>query len=170
MFLAERAHGLDFGGAFCPLRLAVRAEVVFVVGAQLDEAGLGYVDEADFGLGVGGRGGDALGNVLLAAACGLDHLVDGAIAGRKELPAKENRDIVDGFGLLVTDEVLEVAGLPVYWLSCWYHGFKVVKVFKEFKVVKVFKVGKVSKDLKDLIDLKDFKDLKDPIDLKTLRP
>ena len=62
-----------------PLLQTMVGEVVLVVLEQLLVAGFGDVKQFDFSLFAGGRGSCALHDVLLAAACRLYHLVDGAV-------------------------------------------------------------------------------------------
>ena len=48
------------------------------------EARLGYIGKPYFGFFRRGAGTAALGDVLLSAACGLHHLVDGTVALREK--------------------------------------------------------------------------------------
>ena len=64
-------------------------------------------------VGVAGRG--AFGYVLLARACGLYHLVDGAVALLKEVVGEVECHIIDTLGFLVCDEVLVGTSVGKKW-------------------------------------------------------
>ena len=73
--LANAAHGESFGAVFGPLRVAVLAEVIFVIEQQFVETGTRHVDQAQFGLAGGGGRPAALGDVLPTGPRGLRHLI-----------------------------------------------------------------------------------------------
>ena len=95
-----------------PQREGALAQVVFVVEAEFFEAGAGDVGELELGLFGSAAGLAAFGDVLHAAARGLDHLVVGA-AARGDIPlAKPDGDIVAKLREL---EALEAAVASVLW-------------------------------------------------------
>lgn len=106
--LGEFAGVGGFFGVFGPEGVGPGAEVVFVVDEEFFEAGAGDVGEFDFGFGGGSRGFAAFRDVLLAGSCGLDHLVDGAVASREEAVAEVVGEVVDDLGFLKGDEVVVV--------------------------------------------------------------
>ena len=94
-----------------PLREPAHTEIVFVVVEQLFETGFRHVGELDFGLGGGGCGLVAFGDVLFAATCGLNHLVDSAVAFGEVVLGEVVGDVIDYLGDLVDPEVAVVAVL-----------------------------------------------------------
>ena len=94
-----------------PLRQVAHTQIVFVVVEQLFKAGFCHVGELDFGLGRGGGSLVAFGDVLLATAGSLYHLVDGAVAFFQIVLGEVVGDVVDDLGNLINAEVAVVAVL-----------------------------------------------------------
>ena len=94
-----------------PLRQVAHTQVVFVVVEQLFKTGFRHVGELDFGLGRGGGSLVAFGDVLLATAGSLYHLVDGAVAFFQIVLGEMIGDVVDNLGDLINAEVAVVAVL-----------------------------------------------------------
>ena len=93
-----------------PYLVAVVAQIVLVVLLQLLEAGLGHIHQLDAGLHRRGARLVALGDVLLARARGLLHLVHRAVANLRQVMLQEVAgDVVDALRLLEGDEFLVVA-------------------------------------------------------------
>ena len=108
------AVGLHLTGACVvgrPLRQAAHAQVVLVIDQQLLHAGTRHIRQLQLRLRRSGAGGTSLGNVLLARAGCLHHLVDGAVALREEPPGEVEGDVVDALGLLI-DEQIAIVTLP----------------------------------------------------------
>lgn len=104
-----------------PLLQVVVGEVVLVVLEQLLVAGFGDVEQFDFSLFAGGGGGSALDNVLFAAAGGLYHLVNSAVAvAVHEGFAEIVRHIADALRLLIDHQglVLPVLGQEITIQLC----------------------------------------------------
>ena len=93
-----------------PLRRSMRLEPVEIVLDQLVKRGAGDIGELDFRFLARAARRAALGDVLLATAGGLSHLVDGAVAmRRKETAAKRDRSLVDYIAFAIDDELLVTA-------------------------------------------------------------
>jgi hypothetical protein len=124
--LRHAPHGAGFLAVGIPLRESPLAQVVFVVQQKLVQARACDIHQAQFGLRRSRRSPTALGDVLPAAAGGLDHLVHSARAGIQELFAEPHRGIVDDRRCLKARGVTVTAT----WAQ-FFHGFD-------------FRVGKVS--------------------------
>jgi hypothetical protein len=85
------AHGAGFGAFGRPLGQVAVEEEVFVVEEEFFEAGAGGVEQAQFGLGGGGGESAAFGDVLAAAARGLDHLVERCASGNRGIFRRTSR-------------------------------------------------------------------------------
>ena len=83
MILREVAQPGDFFSILIPLPQSASAEVVLEVSQEFFKGGLGDINKLYFGLGISGGGGDALGDILLAATGCLNHLVNGTISFRE---------------------------------------------------------------------------------------
>ena len=93
-----------------PNHITMISQIVLVVLLQLLEARLSHVDKLDASLHRGCSRLVAFGNVLLARACGLLHLVDRAVAYLRQIVLQEIvGDVVDALRLLKGYEVLVVA-------------------------------------------------------------
>lgn len=102
----ELADVEGFLGIFVPLGVAVLAEVVAIVAEKFLQTGAADVGELEFRF--LGSAGDlaALGDVLVAAAGGLNHLVVGAGLAVNETVAEAHSGVVDDLGFLVGAELL----------------------------------------------------------------
>ena len=109
MLLAPLSGGVALLAAGIPNLVAVVAQIVLVVLLQLLEAGFGHVDQLDASLHRGGSRFHAFGNILLPAARRLLHLIDRAVAYRRQVMLHEiDGDVVDAFRFLESEEVLVV--------------------------------------------------------------
>ena len=110
MFLAPLSSRNALLTVGIPNLVTVIAQIVLVVLLQFLEACFGNVDQLDASLHRGGSSFHALGNVLLPAARCLLHLIDRAVAYRRQVMLHEiDGDIVDAFRFLEGEEVLVVA-------------------------------------------------------------
>ena len=93
---------IEAGVTGCPLLQAVADDIVFVVFEEFLYAGAGYIEELELELHGGDAIGRALDDVLLARACGLHHLVYGAVSvGGKEAAGEGVGHLVEHYGLLI---------------------------------------------------------------------
>ena len=105
----EFADVVCFFGIFVPLGVAVLAEVVAIIAEQFLQAAPGNIGELDFEF-LGSAGYlAALGDVLVATACRLHHLIVGAGAHADEAVAKAHGGIIDDLGFLVAVELFVAA-------------------------------------------------------------
>ena len=85
-----------------PFRESVAREEILVIFEKLGERCARHAGQLDFGLLRSSARARAFGDVLLAAARGLDHLIDRAIAVRRQkTTTKGDRALIDDFALLV---------------------------------------------------------------------
>ena len=105
-------EGFAAGVVGGPEREAAVAEEVFVVEAEFFQAGAGDLGEFEFCFFGCGAGRATFGDVLDAAAGGLDHLVMGAAAWVDVAVAEADGDVVDELGEL---EGFEVSVATVWW-------------------------------------------------------
>ena len=92
-----------------PKRQPMRPEIVVVVFLQLLKTRPRDIEQLELHLGRGDAIGKALDDVLLAAACGLHHLIDRPIAEfRQEPSAEDHGHLIQDDGLLVEEQVLPV--------------------------------------------------------------
>lgn len=73
---------------------AMLAQIVFVVEAQLFQAGAGHAGQLEFGFLGRSAGRAAFGDVLHTAARGLHHLIPRPAAGRDIPSAKPHRHVI----------------------------------------------------------------------------
>ena len=93
-----------------PFLIAMIAKIVLIILLQFLEACLCYIYQFDASLHGSCARLVALGNVLLARAGSLHHLVDGAVANPWQIMLHEIKcDIVDALRLLKSDKVLVIA-------------------------------------------------------------
>jgi hypothetical protein len=89
-----------------PFLSAAQPQEVAVVFEQFAEAGASHAGELDFGFfGSAGRLA-AFKDVLFAGACGLNHLVIGAVGFFQEALAEAHRAVIDNPGLLEGEQIL----------------------------------------------------------------
>jgi hypothetical protein len=102
-------HETGFPGILRPEPQAAHAQKVVVVVEKFFQAGAGHVGQLDFRFLGGARRLAAFGDVLLARAGGLNHLVDDAVALAQKSLAKAVCDVVDNFSFLVGKQLAVVA-------------------------------------------------------------
>ena len=85
----------------------MRVEVVLIVGAEFLKASASHIQQLYLHLRACLSVLAALHDVLLAGACGLHHLVNGAVAvGREEAMAELHRQLIDCIALTVEVKLL----------------------------------------------------------------
>ena len=95
------AHGFVARVERSPLLKMASAEVVFIVVEEFLETRLCHIGELDFRLARRGSRLIALGNILLARARRLNHLVNGAVALGEVAMSEVIGDVVDDFRHLI---------------------------------------------------------------------
>ena len=86
----------------------MRLEIVQIVLLKFIQCGSCDVGELDFRLLACAARRASLGYVLLAAPCGLNHLIHRAVAMRRQKPsAEKHRALIYHIALVVNDEIAE---------------------------------------------------------------
>lgn len=106
---AELADLQGFAVVWRPFAVVALAEVVFVVAEEFFQAGSSHAGEFDLAFLGRSRHLAAFGDILVAAARGLHHLVVGAGFSVNEAVAEADRGIVNDLGFSVGEKVIVAA-------------------------------------------------------------
>lgn len=98
-----------FLGVNRPLGQSAYSEVIFIVKEQFLQTRPRYIYKLDFCFERGGSGRGTFGDILPAAAGGLYHLIDGAIALRQMGVSEIISDVIDTFRLLENYKIAIIA-------------------------------------------------------------